>query len=84
MSWNDIWKTADWMAVTRFMLSLIIVIGFLSISVIVLFADASDLGQAGMMILGGLSMAFGSVVNYYIGSSSGSASKDKYFKGMVR
>ena len=82
MSWQDIKATADWMAVTRFVLSLIIVLGFFGIAVIVLYADASELGQAGMMILGGLQIAFGSVVNYYIGSSSGSASKDKFLKGI--
>ena len=81
MSWEDITRSADWMAVTRFVLSLIIVVGFFVVSVIVLFADASDLGQAGMMILGGMCMSFGSVVNYYLGSSSGSAVKDKFLNG---
>lgn len=81
MSWEDITRNADWMAVTRFVLSLIITVGYFAIAILVLYADSSDLGQAGMMILGGLSMAFGSVVNYYIGSSSGSAVKDKFLNG---
>ena len=35
-------------------------------------------GEPGILLLGSLSTAFGSVVNYYLGSSLGSALKEQY------
>ena len=46
----------------------------------VLHGGKAELGDAGLMLLGTLSSAFGAVVQYYLGSSLGSASKDAYLK----
>jgi hypothetical protein len=37
----------------------------------------SNIGQAGLLLLGTLSSGFGAVINYYLGSSLGSKEKDK-------
>ena len=46
----------------------------------VLHGGKAELGDAGLMLLGTLASAFGAVVQYYLGSSLGSASKDAYLK----
>lgn len=46
----------------------------------VLHGGKAELGDAGLMLLGTLSSAFGAVVQYYLGSSLGSASKDAFLK----
>lgn len=81
MSWHDIKETADWMGVCRFILSLVIVAVFSAVVFTVLFASAAKMGEAALMLVGVLCSSFGAVVNYYIGSSSGSAVKDKFLKG---
>lgn len=81
MCWNSFRDSVDWMSVCRFVVSMSIVIGFFVMAIMVLYADSSDLGQAGMLIIGALIAAFSNVVGYYIGSSSGSAAKDKIMHG---
>lgn len=81
MSWEEIKSTVDWMSVCRFTVSMAVVIGFLILAVMVFFADVSDIGQAGMLILGAMVAAFTQVIGYYLGSSSGSAVKDKIIRG---
>lgn len=81
MSWTELKATVDWMSVCRFVLSLLIVAVFSAVVFTVLFIDAARLGEAGLMLVGVLCGSFGSVVTYYLGSSSGSAVKDKIMRG---
>ncbi len=81
MSWEELKATVDWMSVCRFTVSLLIVCIFSAVVFTVLFVDAARLGEAGLMLVGVLCGSFNAVVTYYIGSSSGSAVKDKFLKG---
>ncbi len=60
--------------------SVIVTVGFFAMLWMVLSGGKSELGDAGLMLLGTLASAFGAVVNYYLGSSLGSASKDAFLK----
>ena len=60
--------------------SVIVTVGFFAMLWLVLSGGKSELGDAGLMLLGTLVSAFGAVVNYYLGSSLGSTSKDAYIK----
>ena len=81
MSWEELKNTTDWMSVCRFILSLLIVAVFSAVVFTVLFTTAAKMGEAALMLVGVLCSSFAAVVNYYIGSSSGSAVKDKLLKG---
>lgn len=59
--------------------SCIVTIGFFIMLYIVISGGKAELGDAGLMLLGTLATGFGAVINYYLGSSLGSASKDKIF-----
>ena len=59
---------------------MIVTVGFFAMLWLVLSGGKSELGDAGLMLLGTLASAFGAVVNYYLGSSLGSTSKDAYIK----
>lgn len=82
MSWDELKSTVDWMGVCRFAMSMLIIAVFSAVVFTVLFVDASRLGEAGLMLVGVLCGSFNAVVTYYIGSSSGSAVKDKILKGV--
>jgi len=56
----------------------IVTLGFFAMLYVVLTQGKSELGEPGILLLGSLSTAFGSVVNYYLGSSLGSALKEQY------
>ena len=56
----------------------IVTVGFFVMLYVVLTQGKSELGEPGILLLGSLSTAFGSVVNYYLGSSLGSALKEQY------
>lgn len=56
--------------------SVIVTLGFFVMLYFVMRYKA-ELGEAGLMLLGTLSTAFGAVINYYLGSSSGSAAKER-------
>ena len=58
----------------------IVTVGFFVMLWVVLRGGKAELGDAGLMLLGTLASAFGAVVQYYLGSSLGSASKDAYLK----
>ena len=60
--------------------SIVISLGFFLMLWVILTGGKSEVGEAGLMLLGWLGSAFGSVVNYYLGSSLGSATKDSYFR----
>lgn len=83
MSWDDISRTADWMSVARFAVSLLVLLGTLGIAGYAVSHQDVELGQVSSLLIGGLVTAFSQVVSYYIGSSSGSASKDKLLNGGV-
>ena len=59
--------------------SCIVTIGFFVMLYLVISGGKAELGDAGLMLLGTLATGFGAVINYYLGSSLGSASKDKLF-----
>ena len=57
--------------------SCIVTVGFFVMLYLVISGGKAELGDAGLMLLGTLATGFGAVINYYLGSSLGSASKDK-------
>jgi len=59
--------------------SCIVTVGFFVMLYLVISGGKAELGDAGLMLLGTLATGFGAVINYYLGSSLGSASKDKLF-----
>lgn len=59
--------------------STIVTLGFFVMLYLVISGGKAELGDAGLMLLGTLATGFGAVINYYLGSSLGSASKDKLF-----
>lgn len=65
----------DW---GRVLVSIIVVAGFLIIVVMVLTTklQGTATSEVLLVLLGALSAAFGQVVSYWVGSSSGSAQKD--------
>ncbi len=58
--------------------SCIVTVGFFVMLYLVISGGKAELGDAGLMLLGTLATGFGAVINYYLGSSLGSASKDKF------
>ena len=59
--------------------SCIVTIGFFVMLYFVISGGKAELGDAGLMLLGTLATGFGAVINYYLGSSIGSAAKDRMF-----
>lgn len=57
--------------------SCIVTVGFFVMLYLVISGGKAELGDAGLMLLGTLATGFGAVINYYLGSSIGSAAKDK-------
>lgn len=60
-------------------ISVMIVIGFLGLVIGLMFKQVPD-SQVALVLFGTLSTAFGGVVNYWLGSSAGSATKDTILK----
>lgn len=56
-------------------ISVIVVIGYLGLVFALLFKTIPD-NQVTLVLFGGLSAAFAQVINYWLGSSAGSATKD--------
>ena len=73
----DIAKTAPWISWATTCISSVITLGFFSMLAIVLKVGSQEIGEAGVLLLGSLASAFGAVVQYYLGSSLGSAKKDQ-------
>ena len=63
-------------------ISLLVVIGYIGLVFALLFKSIPD-NQVTLVLFGGLSAAFGQVINYYLGSSAGSASKDVALKQLA-
>ncbi|WP_025324515.1 hypothetical protein [Deferrisoma camini] len=61
--------------------ALLVIAGFLGALWALLFTDA-DPGEAGLLLIGQLSTAFGVAVAYYLGSSLGSKAKDATIAGL--
>ena len=67
--------TSDWMPKA---LGLFVVIGFFSVMALMIFQELPPTGRDSLLVLvGALGAAFGSIIQYYYGSSSGSAAKSK-------
>ena len=60
--------------------AIVITLGFFAMLWCVLQGGKEELGDAGLLLLGTLASAFGAVVNYYLGSSLGSASKENLLR----
>lgn len=58
--------------------SCIVTVGFFVMLYLVISGGKAELGDAGLMLLGTLATGFGAVINYYLGSSIGSAAKDRF------
>lgn len=71
---------AGHMSLATPIVSIVISLGFFLMLWVILTGGKSEVGEAGLMLLGWLGSAFGSVVNYYLGSSLGSATKDSYIR----
>jgi len=63
----------------RDLIGLIAVGGFVSVGVLLLLGTVIDvtMKEVGLVVIGQLSMKFGTVVDYHYGSSAGSAMKDQ-------
>ncbi|MEG2173445.1 MAG: hypothetical protein RRY29_09325 [Desulfovibrionaceae bacterium] len=57
--------------------AIIVTLGFFVMLGVVLAGNKAELGEAGIMLLGTLAASFGAVINYYLGSSSGSTAKSQ-------
>lgn len=70
----------DWMPKV---LGLIVVAGFFAVLALMIFQELPPSGRDSLLVLvGALSAAFGSIVQYYYGSSSGSAEKSRAIDAM--
>lgn len=58
--------------------AVMVTVGFFGMLYLVLTGGKQELGESGILLLGSLASAFGAVVNYYLGSSIGSAVKERY------
>lgn len=72
----------DW---GRVLVSVIVVIGFLVVLVLVLTTkmQGNATPEVLLVMLGALGAAFGQVVSYWVGSSSGSTSKDQTLQNIA-
>lgn len=72
----------DW---GRVLVSLIVTIGFMAILVLVITTKTQGNAPTEVMLvmLGALGAAFGQVVSYWVGSSSGSAQKDTAIQNLA-
>lgn len=73
----------DW---GRVLVSIIVTVGFMGILVLVITTKTQGNAPTEVMLvmLGALGAAFGQVVSYWVGSSSGSAQKDVAIQEMVK
>lgn len=72
----------DW---GRVLVSVTVVAGFLTIVVLVLTTklQGTATSEVLLVLLGALSAAFGQVISYWVGSSSGSAQKDAAIQNLA-
>lgn len=72
----------DW---GRVLVSMIVTIGFMGILILVITTKTQGNAPTEVMLvmLGALGAAFGQVVSYWVGSSSGSAQKDQAIQNLA-
>lgn len=62
---------------TKLFLTVSVVIGFLGVVLLMLIRGTANTSPEAMLAVGALSAAFGAIVGYHYGSSSGSAAKQE-------
>lgn len=72
----------DW---GRVLVSVVVVVGFLAVVVLVLTTkmQGNATSEVLLVLLGALSVAFGQVVSYWVGSSASSSQKDATINTMA-
>jgi membrane associated rhomboid family serine protease len=72
----------DW---GRVLISLVVTVGFMAVLVLVITTKTQGNAAPEVMLvmLGALGAAFGQVVSYWVGSSSGSAQKDTALQNLA-
>lgn len=66
-------------------LATVVVVGFFAVLVTMMFVDLAEaVKEPSLILLGALSAAFGAVMNYYFGSSSGSNQKNAILSEAMR
>ncbi|WP_047238152.1 hypothetical protein [Chromobacterium subtsugae] len=75
-------KTGD---ITPRLLAAVVVAGFFAIMALMIFQELPPTGRDSLLVLvGALGAAFGSIIQYYYGSSAGSAEKARTIDAMKR
>lgn len=64
--------------------AVIVTVGFFVMLYMVLTGNRGELGEAGILLLGTLAAGFGAVINYYLGSSSGSTAKSRQMAAAMK
>ena len=73
----------NWKEIFMMVLAIIVVLGVLTATIILMKWDVpTDNTEALYLVLGALLAGFSSVLNYFFGSSKGSADKTELIKGM--
>jgi len=69
----------------RVLVSIIVVVGFLSILVLVITTkvQGNSPSEVQLVMLGALATSFGQVISYWVGSSASSSAKDATISTMV-
>ena len=65
-----------------YILAWVIVIGFFVLVAMTMFVNIQDSTGAVFMLMGAMAAGFGSVIQYFFGSSKGSDDKTKYMAGV--
>jgi hypothetical protein len=76
------WELNNW---GRVIVSTVVVVGFMYILILVITTktQGGSPPEVQLVMLGALGAAFGQVVSYWVGSSSGSTSKDKAIENLA-
>lgn len=70
--------------ITPRMLAAVVVLGFFAVLTLMIFNELPPAGRDSLLVLvGALGAAFGAIVNYYFGSSSGSAAKQRQIEAIT-
>ena len=77
-------KSGSYISWSTSLVALIVTVGFFVMLYIVISSGKETLGDAGLMLLGTLSTSFGAVIQYYLGSSLGSANKERMLSSKGR
>lgn len=74
----DLAKSGSKISWSTSIVSTIVTVGFFAVFFAVLKLGRDPLGDAGLVLIGALANNFNAVINYYLGSSAGSALKEQY------